>query len=427
MFTFLVAQDYRMSTIYGVITRFSHVSETEISELLCISPMEIRSWWKLARSRSYQPKVYDSFKLLLKFLCSNHINGWSPTYLEFLSVGLPHPSTDKYASVRIGDVFLATEEEAAIVHHLDKLASSLIFDSTQVEDINLVRAGPLLCSYLFAMRPIQIANLKFRDVRIWNDSGEIVHLTFSMAKQRSKSKSFPITRRVKQDWTPIIVEIYKRGVNKGLKGEDRLFGINSAQEMSNLIINIASEVTGSDISATDLRHTAAQRLVDAGASQEEVAEFLAHSDITTCLVYYRASANQSELVNKALGISEIYRRVARIAHDRFISPDELAELKSDQQIAGAPHGIPIHGIGGCATGQPTCSFNPITSCYGCHKFMPVTDIDLHRRVLEDMRSVVIFFSSASNGESHSPAYMQLRRTIASIQQVITELEVTANA
>ena len=193
------------------------------------------------------------------------------------------------------------------------------------------------------------------------------------------------------------------------------------------IIDLASIITGVDVTATDLRHTAAQRLVDAGASQEEVAEFLGHSDVTTCLVYYQTSANQAERVNKALGISDIYLRVVKIAHDKFISHEELAELKDIQQIAGVPHGIPIAGIGGCATGQPSCPYNPITSCYGCRKFMPVADVELHKRVLGDMRGVVTFFVDASLGDSHSPAYMQLRRAISSIQQVIAELEEPANA
>ena len=122
----------------------------------------------------------------------------------------------------------------------------------------------------------------------------------------------------------------------------------------------------------------------------------------------------------------MYRRVAKIAHDKFISPEELAELKGEQQIAGVPHGIPIIGIGGCGTGQPSCPYNPITSCYGCRKFMPVTDLELHKRVLADMRGVVLFFEKASRGDVDSPAFMQLQRTISSIQQVIYELEEPAN-
>ncbi len=59
--------------------------------------------------------------------------------------------------------------------------------------------------------------------------------------------------------------------------------------------------------------------------------------------------------------------------------------------------------------------------------MPVADVELHKRVLGDMRGVVTFFVDASLGDSHSPAYMQLRRAISSIQQVIAELEEPANA
>jgi integrase len=429
LFFFLISQEYKASSANGMIGFFSHITETDVAELLTIKPIQANSWWALARSRNYHNKVYLSIKALLKFLCAHHLNGWSSTYLDFISK-LPLPYTDKYAAIRTGDVFLTIEEEAPIVHYLDQLTSILLATPGLIDDITLRNGGVLLCSYLFAMRPTQIASLAMRDVRVWEEFGEnepIVHLTFRVIKQHSKSKAISVTRRVKQDWAPIIAEQYKRSRAKRLDGSRRFFEVNSRSEMSKLIINIATKVTGTDTSSTDLRHTAAQRLVDAGASQEEVAEFMTHTNNASCLVYFKASANQAELVNNALGISEIYTRVAKIAHDKFISREELAELKDDQQIAGAPHGISISGIGGCVTGQPSCPYNPITSCYGCRKFMPVSDIDLHKRVLGDMRGVVIFFAEASHGDSHSPAYTQLQRTIASVQQVISELEAPTNA
>ena len=115
-------------------------------------------------------------------------------------------------------------------------------------------------------------------------------------------------------------------------------------EISKSVSNM-TESWESTRTATDLRHTAAQRLVDAGATEEELAAFLG-TWLGTGLIYFGASASQAERVNRALGISTIYQRVAKIAHDRFISPEELADLKGDQQIAGVPHGIPIAGIGG---------------------------------------------------------------------------------
>jgi hypothetical protein len=156
--------------------------------------------------------------------------------------------------------------------------------------------------------------------------------------------------------------------SQGRDGNDRVFGVRSNHEAGSRIARRVESLIGDDACAMDLRHTAAQRLVDAGASHEELAEFMGHSHVQTGLVYYATSATHAERVNRALGASDIYRRVAKIAHDRFISPKELTQLKGEQQIAGVPHGIPIAGIGGCKSGQPACPYNPVTSCYGCRKF-----------------------------------------------------------
>lgn len=428
LFVFLNANDYRMSTICFQISWFAKLPEKTISDLLAVKPGEMNRWWATERSQAHYKKVFESLKSLLRMLCANIVNDWSPDYLSFIA-GLPLPSVDKYAAVRTGDVFLSTEEEAQIVHYFDNLAAKIL-SGENIDQQTLVEGSALLCSYLFAMRPYQIASLTMRDVRIWreDDTGTLyVHLTFKMIKQRTKSTAYPLTRRVKHEWAPIISEQYRCASAFGRSGADRFLGVNSAQAMSQLIVKVATQVAGVNVSATDLRHSAAQRLVDAGASQEEVAEFMGHADITTCLVYYNASPNQAERVNKALGISPVYQQVAKIAHAKFIDPEELAQLKDDQQIAGVPHGVPISGIGGCMSGQLACQFNPITSCYSCQKFMPVIDVTLHKRVLGEMRSVVKFFADISRHDTNSPAFMQLKRTIFSIQQVITELEAPANA
>jgi len=285
----------------------------------------------------------------------------------------------------------------------------------------------LLCAYQFAMRPIQIAMLTMRNVRIWEDAPDgppTVHLTFHMAKQKNASKRKPLTRRVKREWAPLFVAFHGKRKAEGITGAARFFPVGSSYEAGARIAALTRKLIGSDDlgTATDLRHTAAQRLVDAGASHEELAEFMGHSHIQTGLVYYETSATHAERVNRALGASDVYRRVAKIAHDRFISPEELTLLKGEQQIAGVPHGIPIAGIGGCSSGQPACPYNPVTSCYGCRKFMPLHDKAMHEHVLAAMREVVVFFDQSSLGDISSPAYLQLQRTIAEIQAVIEEIE-----
>ena len=424
LFFQFITEDLRISTAYGYLTSLQHVSQELLVDVLLAGPMEIKRLWPVLFAKKLGSHSFMALKWLLVFLSQRHLCGWSPTYLEFISATLPIPTRDKYSSIRTGDAFLSIEEEAQIVLYLDRMAATGIHTPEQLDNTALRESGMLMFSYLFAMRPNQIAKVAMRDVRIWREEGRerpSVHITFEMIKQQSQTAAFPMVRRVKDDWAPLIVLLHDRALEQDLSGADRLFAVKAASEAGRAIRSLATQIVGRHIVPNDLRHTAAQRLVDAGASQEEVATFLGHSDITTCLVYFETSPNQAELINQALAISPTYQRVVKIAHAKFISQKDLAELKEEQQIAGVPHGIPIAGIGGCGLGQPSCPYNPITSCYGCHKFMPLADLELHRRVLNDLRGVVLFFADASRDEKKSPAY-QLRRTLVAIQSVIRELE-----
>lgn len=417
-------QSLASATVSIRYTSLLKISNEDMFQVINSSPLKILPMWKILRAKNYKTLELASIKSILHFFCKFNLAGWSQDYSEFLST-LPLPTVDKYASVRTGDVFLSVDEEAVLVAHFDALSQKIQNKTEAVTDTDLRDAAILVCSFQFGLRPMQIGMLQMRDVRIWNDiDGTLpsVHLTFKMVKQRSRTTALPLTRKIKHDWSPLFVELYERARRKGLTGTDRIFQIDSAIAASQIIIKATGTLLPECRTATELRHTAAQRLVDAGASQEELAEFMGHSDIDTGLVYYQTSPNQAERVNRALGISAIYQQVAKIAHDRFISHEELSELKGDQQIGGAPHGIPIAGIGGCSSGQPLCPSNPVTACYGCRKFMPISDAEVHKRVLADFRGVVSFFSEASRGDHNSPAYLQLKRTLSSVQSIISEIE-----
>ena len=407
----------RSSSVSGLAS-----SVAGIVTLLEVAPTEIRSFWAEFFARDLPIEAYACAKSILRLLCKYRLNQWTDSYQGVVSA-LPLPFKDKYAVVRSGEAFLSLDDEAAVVRFLDEAAVEAEKSLLSLEGVQ--DAGMLLCAYQFAMRPIQIAMLTFRDMKVRReDVGMLasVHITFRMAKQRSSSAAKPLLRRVKLEWAPLFVEIDRHFQASGEDAGVRVFGAISANEASRRISSLLRDLLELDATAVNLRHTAAQRLVDAGASQEELAEFLGHSDVTTALVYYETSASQAERVNKALGISEIYQRVARIAHDRFIGPEELAHLKESQQIGGAPHGIPIAGIGGCTSGQAACPYNPILSCYGCRKFMPIQDVQMHSRVLADFRGLARFFHDSSRGDTVSPAYLQLERTIAEVQAVVVELE-----
>ncbi|NHZ32880.1 tyrosine-type recombinase/integrase [Massilia rubra] len=419
-------QDLSAKTVTGYFSGLPHLFDRDLISLLRTGPHEVGLLWAEWRARELTTESYMLAKHILHLLCTYRWNGWSHEYRTFLRTTLPLPAVDKYAAVRAGDVFLSPDEEAAIVRHLDEMVTRLRTGEL-VPYPAVADAGMVLCAYQFAMRPVQIGILDARHVRIWHDGIDddpTVHLTFHMAKQRGKKHRVPLTRRVKREWVPIFVSLKSHFDKVAEDGSEKFFQVKSALEVSQRISSRVRMLIGSDDlgTATDLRHTAAQRLVDAGASHEELAEYMGHAQTNTGLIYYATSASHAERVNRALGASEVYRRVAKIAHDRFIASEELAVLKDEQQIAAVPHGIPISGIGGCTSGQPSCPYNPVTSCYGCRKFMPVTDKGLHSKVLGDMREVVLFFERSSRADSKSPTYMQLQRTISEIQTVIAELE-----
>jgi integrase len=424
LFLYLLGENLHVSTATGYLQAAKHLSYAEAIALMMAGPENCVAGWAALRALGKRADAYGFAKALLRLLCHYRLCGWSPQYREFLSVALPWPARDKYAGVRAGDVFLSIEEEAAIVRYLDDTAQG-VRDGAYLDDATLCDAVMLLCAYQFGMRPIQIALLTLRDVRVWSDGTDelpAVHLTFRMVKQRRGAAIKPLPRRVKREWAVLAGQLAQRQRARGHAGGDRFCSVASAAEVSVRIAALTERLLGVRVTATDLRHTAAQRLVDAGANQEELAAFLGHADVTTGLVYFDSSPNQAERVNRAMGLSPIYQQVARIAHARFISAEELGSLKGEQQIAGVPHGIPIAGIGGCTSSQPACPFNPVTSCYGCHRFMPVRDAALHREVLAGLRSVVRFFHDASRDDAASPAYLQLQRAIAGVQAVLAELE-----
>lgn len=422
VFLYLLGEDVSPGTAIDYVYAGRSIDVHAAVRLLEAGPTRIVSVWTIFMAANHPRHTYACAKVVLRLLSKYRLRDWSESYRDIIAA-LPLPFYDKYAVVRSGDAFLSIDDEAAIVRFFDEIVTNR--NVSLLGDEALQDAAMLLCAYQFGMRPVQIAMITFRDMRIRHDQVDqlpTVHLTFRMVKQRSASAMKPLLRRVKSEWTPLFVEVGRRAQERGQDLGDRAFGVQSAKETSRRIASLLRGLTGGNETAFNLRHTAAQRLVDAGASHEELAEFLGHSDTTTALVYYETSANQAERVNKALGISEIYQRVARIAHNRFIGPEELAQLKESQQIGGAPHGVPIAGIGGCTSGQAACPYNPILSCYGCRKFMPIHDLEMHSKVLTDFRGVARFFHDSSRGDADSPAYLQLERTIAEVQAVVVELE-----
>jgi hypothetical protein len=162
-------------------------------------------------------------------------------------------------------------------------------------------------------------------------------------------------------------------------------------------------------------------LADAGHSRESIGKFLGHVYAHTASVYIHASMQQVELINTALGASKLYTKIQVIASGEFVSLEELLRAEEDQQIGGVVGGSLIAGVGLCQSGQSHCVYNPVTSCYGCAKFMPSLEKEPHLEAVEGMRQQVRMFL-ALGVAAESPAYLQLTRALAGAQQALDVID-----
>lgn len=346
---------------------------------------------------------------LLQYCCTSNVGHWRTSDRDIVRA-LPGAPLDKYARVRSGECFIDLRDQSKLVDYLDQTAGRASEGTAHAQELRL--AALLALSYQYGLRPSQLARLRVGSVRLF-PSGK-VHVTVELIKQRGQKRGSLVVRSIQQDWC-VLFHCWFAGVQR--PANERLFDLVPT-EMTRTIRELTEEITDTPYSANDLRHTAAQRLVDGGASREMVAEFLGHSDISASDVYFESSAQQAELINQALGLSDIYRHVERAARTKTIDPDVLRQAPADQQVGGSPHGVPIAGIGLCAVGQSLCRRNPVLSCYTCHRFMPVKDENLHLQVLENLRGVVLSFARPNSVDVVSPAMLQARATLEAVQRLV---------
>lgn len=394
---------------------------------ICASASEARAHWNTYMRANAPPDQAQAIRTMLHTLCNLAVGSWNPNCASVICT-FGSLRRDKYRVVRTGDCFLPLDHQARIVDYLDEICARLARSVGAVESLELRDACILVISYQYAFRPGQIARIEVADVRVFETGS--VHLAVIAAKQRDKKKRVRVTRRIKREWACLFVEFLKRRKSGEMPSNpiapDRLLFSQTPTQISNIIIELAEVTTGDLWTPTDLRHTAAQRLVDAGVSHTALAEFLVHANCDTANVYFDTSPSQAQRVNNAMAISPIYANVAQIARTRTIDTEMLIRMPADHQIGGVPHGVPIAGIGGCDLGQSLCTKNPVLSCYTCRRFMPLMNSEIHEQVLEQLRPVVDEFAGASRNNEQSPAFIQLRSTLDGIRRVVEDIDAARN-
>ncbi|MBO9508792.1 site-specific integrase [Thalassospira sp. A3_1] len=404
-----------MKTYVGELRSWCLGTDTNIfDQLVKINPDQLPRFWAskvlptlLGKSDS------TAIKSFLRFLCRRRFAEWHPSYAQIISA-LPTPHRDLYKRIRSGECFIPVLDQRVFANRLDS-ASQLLRNkpNTNKLSINVIRDYCILSlCFQYGLRPGQIARISASDIRVFETGA--LHVAFPLTKQRKVSSK--IVRRIKREWCDLFVAYRKHAPPTPAK----FFGL-TPREVTEIVRTMTRALCGNVYAPGDFRHTASQRLVDSGASAVSVAEFLGHSTLNAGSVYYDTSANQAELINRALSISPIYSTVHQVALTRTLSRQVLERTSEEKIISGMPHGIPITGIGKCSVGQPNCKFNPIFSCYNCRHFIAIDEQQIHRNALNDLRQVARSFYDADRLRNASPAFLQLQETLDAIQRTLNEL------
>lgn len=99
----------------------------------------------------------------------------------------------------------------------------------------------------------------------------------------------------------------------------------------------------------------------------------------------------------------------------------MARVSEDEQIGAVVGERLVAGVGLCRSGQSHCRYNPVTSCYGCSKFLPSLYRAAHEEAVAGMREQVLVYMNQGAG-IESPAYLQLIRALAGAQQALQAVD-----
>jgi hypothetical protein len=397
----------------------SRLGQGLVEQFSVTPPFEIRHRWEafvfpLLTSR----RETDALKRLLHFFCRYRVGSWRPEFASLVSA-LSAPHVDPFRTVRSGECFIPAEHLHILYHHLDELAARAAQGRAPAEECRIGVA--LILAEQHGFRPSTIARVKDQDVRVYRNGA--VHVSATMVKQHDGSERIRITRRIKREWCPIVsaFQALKSDVLRVDSTASQRFLGWTPHEVGKAIADRMENLCGERWTATDLRHTAAQRMVDSGASADQLAEFLCQNNTLVGNVYFEQSPTQAKRINDALAVSPIYAKIPEIHRTRTIDKASLLAVPEDNQIGGAPHGIAIAGIGACQSGQSLCDKNPVLSCYGCRRFLAVADAEIHEHVVSSLRHVVLEFEKAGRAHNRSPAYTQLQRTLTKAAAIANDV------
>ncbi|MGQ7936304.1 tyrosine-type recombinase/integrase [Paraburkholderia sp. D1E] len=401
------------SSVYKF-TRSLLLNWTLYVQLLEEGPLHVQESWD---EGVHDIDTAKAAKTILRLAISSSLGAWSTRYEELVK-GLDTRANSTVAAqrekIRRRESLVSIARQAELVRVLDTRALEPALLEQQAEGL-----AALALAFQHGMRPVQILSIKLEHVHSLLDaSGDPVCLvSFHQAKQKDgETVGREMVRQVNPEWArPIAMLLeYAKSARR-----TRLFSSENGEDLWSNVRKVCSEVgVKVDFKINKLRHSSAQALADAGHSRKSIQWFLGHANENAATSYIKASRLQGNLINEALGASKLYDSMVSMAFGEFVTVEELSRVDETEQIGGIVGDRLVAGIGRCRTRQSACSYDPVISCYGCHKYIPALNPEAHMEAIAGMREQVIVFVKA--GDDTSSSYLQMRKALAGAQRALDD-------
>lgn len=347
--------------------------------------------------------------------------------LEFV----PRPYLEHWGVYQEIDNILDPLEKNMICNGLFEMAS-LLRDGKSFSHSEVRNAAILGLAYVTGARPVQLARLAVKDVRIDTRNQESGLIRYSVFLPYAKQRRVT-TERLFLAIPPEIGELIMNYTVRYKKNpEDKLFDFSVSaphyvsQAINQAILNFCppeyqaavacGEAALPTITPTDLRHNVGHSLAMQGASAEEIAHVLGHTSLAVAKYYIMATPALALIRAKALGSNPVWQNMVAMML--------TGELVDSAHWKGHPVvglvGDELHDkIGGCSRNSSTCPFSEVRSCYGCLYYRPFTDGE-HQALLECVKKEVDELIAISDGvgNSRNPLILIHETTQFEIESVI---------
>ncbi|EJF8033674.1 site-specific integrase [Escherichia coli] len=296
----------------------------------------------------------------------------------------------------------------------------------------LKHAAILGLSYVTGARPVQLAKLAVRDLRIDTCNTNTGLIRYSILLPYVKQRRLT-TERLLLAIPPEIGALIKHYVDRAqLLSNDKMFdmGVSApafvSQSIRQTILNFSppdyqtavarGEAALPSITPTDLRHNVGHSLAMQGASAEEIAHILGHSSLVVAKHYILATPALALIRAKALGSNPVWQNmVAMMLTGKLVPSKEWLGRRVVGMVGDRLH----YEIGGCARTDDECPFSEVRCCYGCLYYRPFLD-GHHQDVLDSISKEVdeLIAVSDSVGNAHNPLISIHETTQIEIKSVI---------